>query len=96
MNYVRRLHTRGSSDPEAVSGSSTKIEVKIAYLGDFLFKKCPRRAVFDDFVVENTTKSEDPVTARKTGSSVWSVELYFGIDVCFWPLDNIFIQKLPL
>ncbi len=41
-------------------------------------------------------KSEDPVTARKTGSSVWSVELYFGIDVCFWPLDNIFIQKLPL
>jgi len=48
------------------------------------------------FVVEFTTKNEDPVTARKTGSSVWSVELYFGIDVCFWPLDNNFIQKLPL
>ena len=42
-------------------------------------------------------KREDPVTARKTGSS--SVEcgvIYFGIDVCFWPLDNNFIQKLPL
>jgi hypothetical protein len=28
-------------------------------------------------------KEEDPVTARKTGSSVWSVELYFGIDFLF-------------
>ena len=65
MNYVRRLHTRGSSDPEAVSGSSTKIEVKIAYLGDFL--------LIDELKRE---KREDPVTARKTGSSVWSVELY--------------------
>ena len=82
MNYVRRLHTRGSSDPEAVSGSSTKNPVKIRHLGDFLM-------IF-------IQKSEDPVTARKTGSSVWSVELYFGIDVCFWPLDNNFIQKLPL
>ena len=58
---------------------------KNAYLGDFL--------LIDEL---KKRKREDPVTARKTGSSVWSVELYFGIDVCFWPLDNIFIQKLPL
>ena len=49
------------------------------------------------FFVGYQDKREDPVTARKTRSSyVWSVELYFGIDVCFWPLDNNFIQKLPL
>ena len=41
-------------------------------------------------------KEEDPVTARKTGSSVWSVELYFGIDFCFWLLYKNFIQKLTL
>ena len=38
---------------------------KNAYLGDFL--------LIDELKRE---KREDPVTARKTGSSVWSVELY--------------------
>ena len=58
---------------------------KNAYLGDFL--------LIDELKRE---KREDPVTARKTGSSVWSVELYFGIDFCFWLLYKNFIQKLTL
>ncbi len=43
------------------------------------------------------------IKKRRTGNCeenrffyVWSVELYFGINVCFWLLHNNFIQKLSL
>lgn len=59
---------------------------KNAYLGDFL--------LIDELKKEKKRRSGNCEENR-----IFSVEcgvIYFGIDVCFWPLDNNFIQKLPL
>jgi hypothetical protein len=70
---------------------------KDGQLADFFVPRCfagseSRRA--ERVIAKYRGIEKDPVTARKTGSLVWSVELYFGIDVCFWLLYKIFIQKL--
>ena len=85
------------SDPEAVSGGSTT--VLLFFTTPLMLKTNDRMVVFCCAAIEGRSKAEiekDPVTARKTGSFVWSVELYFGIDFCFWLLYKEFIQKLLL
>ena len=131
--------TEDFSDPEAVSGSSTTIRIRIAHLGVFCCRcsvnnrarhqenshlngsVCElergalkrrthqsgsggshlrigegrgnkKEAVDASFLI-----SEGSTTASKVEPSVlWSVELYFGSNVCFWLLYKICMQKLLL
>jgi hypothetical protein len=55
--------------------------------GFLLQKKSPTMGLY---------KREEPATASKAGSScgVWSY--IFWINVCFWLLHNIYVQKLLL
>jgi len=88
MNYARRLCILKLSGP---GGSIRQLhqQRRKATLNGWIFDGCGSR----DFKIKK----------RRTGNceenrffSVWSVELYFGIDVCFWLLYKIFIQKLIL
>ena len=85
------------SDPEAVSGGSTTVLIFFTTL--LMLKMTTGKVVFL-FVslgwgIRGDRKSSGNCEENRI-FCVWSVELYFGIDFCFWLLYKDFIQKLLL
>ena len=78
-------YLRDSSDPEAVSGSSTNFALKAgipAFFVRFNWRKY------------GLNQRKSPETARnRTFIRVWS---FLAMNFCFYLLNNFFIQKLPL